>query len=238
MRKADSESPGERGMSLVEVLITIAILATFVLLAAPLAQKIIRRSQTLTAFAGIRQTLASARLQAVKRVSNVVVQLTLAPDNRIRLQTFQDRANDEATPLPADEAAAAANFQQDTGSFATSPATDEPTLGEVTLGPGVRLWKSGGTRDDLTDGVSFDGYDGDASLTDRIAFLPTGGIAPPEDGSNSGLPTASGGRGIYFADPAGRNFFRVTIDSDLSGRLRIDKFVEGLGYAPTGWIWR
>ncbi len=224
-------------MTLIEILIVIGILAALVLLAAPFAGKIIRRANDVGAYASLRQVLASARLQAVKRQANVVVLVSLDPDTqKIRLYTFQDRANDDTNPLPADEAAAAANFQQDTTFIKAN--VGEPTLGEVTLGPSVRLWKFGGTPDDLTAAVGFDEYNGSASLTDRIAFTPSGGIAPPEDTSTSAPPTASGGRGIYFADSAGKNFFRVTIDSDFSGKLRIDKYVPGTGYTTTGWVWK
>lgn len=225
------------GFSLLEILIVIAILGFLVVLSGPVAGKLIRRSYDLAAYSTVRQTLASARLQAVKRVANVVVEVSLTPDRRLRLRTFQDRANDESTPLPAAETAAAGNFRQDTGSFAGSPATDEPTLAEVTLDSGVRVWKRGGTKDDLNDGVAFDTYNGDSALIDRIAFLPTGGIVSPE-AANSGAASASGGRGIYIADSAGLNFFRVSVDSDFSGRLRIDKYVEGAGYQPRNWTWK
>jgi prepilin-type N-terminal cleavage/methylation domain-containing protein len=227
----------ERGMTLIELLIVIGILAALTLLAAPLAGKIIRRANDVGAYASLRQVLASARLQAVKRQANVVVIISLdSSTKRIHLYTFQDRAKDDTNPLPADEAAAAGNFQQDT-TFIKAGA-GEPTLGEVILAANVRLWKFGGTPDDPTAAVGFDKYNGDATLTDRIAFTPSGGIAPPEDTSTSALPTASGGRGIYFADYTGRNFFRVTIDSDFSGKIRLDKYVDGTGYATTGWVWK
>jgi prepilin-type N-terminal cleavage/methylation domain-containing protein len=243
-KRSDVATRRERGMTLVEILIVIGILAALVLLAAPVAGKIIRRANDVGAYASLRQVLASARLQAVKRQANVVVLISLitpqtpGDPQRIRLYTFQDRANDDTNPLPALEATAAANFKQDVGTFAGSPGTDEPTLGEVELGSGVRLWKFGGTPDDLTAGAAFDKYNGDSSLTDRIGFTPSGGIVAPEDTSTSALPTTSGGRGIYFADVTGKNFFRVTIDSDLSGKIRLDKYVDGTGYATTGWVWK
>jgi prepilin-type N-terminal cleavage/methylation domain-containing protein len=235
-KRSDIADRRERGMTLIELLIVIGILAALVLLAAPLAGKIIRRANDVGAYASLRQVLASARLQAVKRQANVVVQISLDPEKRIRLYTFQDRANDDTNPLPADEAAAAGNFKQETSFIKLN--VGEPTLGEVILAANVRLWKFGGTPDDLTAAVGFDEYNGDATLTNRIAFTPSGGIAPPEDTSTSALPTASGGRGIYFADYTGKNFFRVTIDSNFSGKLRIDKYVEGTGFTTTGWAWR
>jgi prepilin-type N-terminal cleavage/methylation domain-containing protein len=235
--KADEASPqGTRGFSLVEILIVLAILSFLVVLSGPVAGKLIRRSNGLAAYSTVRQTLTAARLQAVRRVANVVVEVSLTSDKHLRLRTFQDRANDESTPLPNDETAAAGNFVQDAGVFASSPATDEPTLADVTLGAGIRLWKRGGTMDDVNEGIAFDTYSADSSLVDRIVFLPTGGIASPE-AANSGVPTATGGRGIYFADSAARNFFRVTVDGDFSGRLRVDKYVEGSGYQPSNWKW-
>jgi Tfp pilus assembly protein FimT len=224
-------------MTLVEVSITIAILGALALLAAPAASKLIRRSQAVAAYSSLRQVLASARLQAVKRGANVVVEISQTPEKRIRLHTFQDRANDETNPLPADEEGATGNFQQDTGTFATSPGTDEPTLGDVILPSTMVVWKENGAKYDADAGIAFDEYAGNATLTDRIAFLPTGGIAPPEDGSDSGLPTPTGGRGVYIADSAGKNYFRVTIDSDVSGRLRVDKYRPSVGYQASGWEW-
>lgn len=233
-------------MTLVELLIVMAILTALLLIAAPGAQKIIRRSQLVAAHSSMQQILASARLQAVKRGANVVVLFSLSPENKIRMVTFQDRANDETDPLPGDEAAAASNFVRNTGFTlavdpATTESTDEPILGDVLLPSTVAVWKLGESKDDLTAGIAFDGYAGDPTLTDRIAFLPTGGIAPPEDTVHSGLPTSTGGRGIYFADQSGRNYFRVTVDSEISGRLRLEKYQPGsgpgTGYVPSGWTW-
>src|SRR5688572_15549292 len=225
----------QSGMTLVEMLIVMAILAGLLLLIAPTAQKIIRRSQLVAAHSTLRQVLATARLQAVKRGANVVVLASLSPENKLRLVTFQDRANDETTPLPQIEDDAAGNFVQDT--FPSNTTANEPTLGDVVLPSTVVVRKQGETPGDLATGVAFDGYAGDPTLTNRIAFLPSGGIAPPEDNVNSGLPSTTGGRGIYFADQAGKNFFRVTVDSELSGRLRLEKYEAGSGYVASSWSW-
>ena len=229
-------------MTLIEILVVMAILAGMLLLVGPVAGKIIRRSQLVAAHSTLKQVLATARLHAVKRASNVVVLVSLSPDNKIRLVTFEDRANHEANPLPPDETSAAGNFQRDTG-FAlaidpvTNESTDEQILGDIVLPSTVVVWKRGGTKNDLGAGVAFDAYDGNSSLSNRIVFVPPGGIVAPEDTVNSGQPSPSGGRGIYFADQAGRNFFRVTVDSELSGRLRVEKYQEGQGYVPSGWTW-
>jgi prepilin-type N-terminal cleavage/methylation domain-containing protein len=233
----------ERGFSLLEVLITVAILGLLSLLAAPFAGKIIRRSQTLAAYSSMRQALAAARLQAVKRGVNVVVLFSVTPEKKIQMHTFQDRANTEAA-LTAAQEAAASNFEQDTFGPPTDP-TNEPTLGEFLLPSTVVVWKQGGTKDDTGAGIAFDEYTppgsltSDPALTDRVAFLPTGGIAPPEDTTTSGLPNSAGGRGIYVADFAGKNYFRVTVDSDVSGRLRVEKYQADapVGYRASGWTW-
>jgi prepilin-type N-terminal cleavage/methylation domain-containing protein len=226
------------GFSLPELLTVVALIGIIVAVSLPAADKMIRRARTFGALASIRQVFAVARLQAIRRGTNVVVLVTRTPEGFIQLHTFQDRANDSSVPLPADEQAAAGNGRQDTGTFAASPATDEPTLSEVTIAAGVRLWKWGSLSDDLGDGMSFDTYNGDPSLMNRVIFLPSGGISPPEDPGTSGLPTATGGRGLYFADFKGQNYFRVTVESNLTGKIRSDKYEAGLGYVGSGWTWQ
>jgi len=111
----------------------------------------------------------------------------------------------------------------------------EPILGDVTLSSRIRLWK-GVFEDDVGNAVLFDNCSGDSSSR-CILFRPGGGISPP----SAGPATPSGGRGIYVADWQGKNYFRVTVESDLSGKCRTDKYVEGSGYSPpspaTKWGW-
>ncbi len=101
-----------------------------------------------------------------------------------------------------------------------SPAA---TLADISLSPRIHFWRHGGSQDDVTDGVRFDG--------DQIVFLPTGGVMPPED------PSTESTRGIYLADWEGKSYFRVTVESDLSGKARVDKYV-GSGYVESGWQWQ
>jgi prepilin-type N-terminal cleavage/methylation domain-containing protein len=223
----------EAGYTLAETLIVLALIGLVSVIAVPVAGRLIRHSRGLGAFSSVRQVLATARLQAVKRGTNVVVEISLSDEKSIRLRTFQDRANDLTSPLPADEQTAAGNFQQDT--FA-DPALNEPTLGEFTVAQGISVWKQGGTKNDLGEGAAFDKYAGDATVIDRIVFLPSGGIVPPQD-TACGLPTTSGGRGLYFADDQGMNFFRVTVETNNSGKFRVDKYVAGSGYVTRGWSW-
>jgi len=226
---------------MIEMLIVIVLIGLLVALVGPVAGKLIRRSEDMAALSSARQVLAVARLEAVRRSANVVVEISLSDDNRIRLRTFQDRTNDTTTPLPPAEALAAGNCVQDTFG---SPATDELTLGDVSLSPRIHFWKQGGSKDNVTDAVRFDTYvdtpgSGNTSCgssTDRIVFLPSGGISRPQD-SGSDTVTPTGGRGIYFADWRGKNYFRVTVESDLSGKARVDKYVQGPGYVTSGWRW-
>jgi prepilin-type N-terminal cleavage/methylation domain-containing protein len=223
----------EAGFTLAELLVVMSLSGLVALVAVPAAGKIIRHSRDLGAFASVRQVLAAARLSAVKQGANVVVEISLTDTKQIRLRTFKDRANDTTSPLPADELAAAGNFRQD-GPFANG--TSEPTLSEFTVAAGVYLWKQGGTKNDLGSAAAFDKYAGDASIVDRIVFLPGGGIMPPQS-TDSVMPTPTGGRGIYFADAEGHNFFRITVDSNLSGKFRVDKYVPPTGYVSSGWTW-
>jgi prepilin-type N-terminal cleavage/methylation domain-containing protein len=225
------------GFGLVEILIVLALIGLLAAVSVPLAGKMMRRAQTFGALASIRQVFAVARLQAIRRGANVVVVATATSEGQIQLHTFQDRANDSNRPLPSDEQTAAGNCREDIGIFAGSPSTDEPTLGDVTIDSGIRFWKKGGISGDLREGMSFDTYNGDALLTDRVVFLPSGGILPPQD-AGSALPSSSGGRGLYFADSSGLNFFRVTVESDLTGRIRSDKYEDGAGYVSRGWTWQ
>ncbi len=209
----------ERGFSLVEVLLVIVFIGLLVALASPAAAKLIRRSEDMAALASVRQVLAVARLEAVKTGANLVVVLSKNSDNTIHLHTFRDKAS--LTTLSGDDG----NSAQDAG---------EPTLGDVTLSARIRFWKQNDStsQDDVGKAVLFD--------ASQIVFVPSGGITPP----SSGPATPTGGRGIYFADWQGKNYFRVTVESDLSGKARVDKYVKEAspaGYYPPSptakWRW-
>ena len=152
--KSDS-SPrprSEAGYTLAETLVVLALIGLVSLIAMPVAGRLIRHSRGLGAFSTVRQVLATARLQAVKRGTNVVVEVSLTDEKSIRLRTFQDRANDTTNPLPLAEQTAAGNFRQDT--FSPS-SLNEPTLGEFTVAQGISVWKQGGTKNDLGEGAAF-----------------------------------------------------------------------------------
>ncbi len=207
----------QRGFSLLEVLVVVALIGILAAIATPLAGKLIRRSEDMAALSTARQALAVARLEAIKASANVVVAVSKDPSNAVRLRTFRDKA-DVTTTNPND-----GNGVQDPG---------EPTLGDVALSTRIHFRKQDGTWDDEAGSVLFD--------ASQIVFLPGGGIRRP----SSYPPTATDGTGIYFADWQGKNFFRVTVESDLSGKARVDKYVnEASGYyAPNSdpvkkWRW-
>jgi len=211
----------ERGFMLVELLVVVIVIGLIAAIAGPVAGKWIRRSEDMAALASARQILAVARLEAIKTSSNTVVVIGANSNNTIHLLSFRDKAN-LTTPSAND-----GNGIQDAG---------EPTLGNVTLSVRIHLWKQGGSKDNLGTSVLFDTCAGDPSSR-CIVFRPGGGISPPA----SGVPTSSGGRGLYFADWQGKNYFRVTVESDLSGKGRVDKYIQGSGYfAPSAanrWSW-
>ncbi len=218
-----------RGFGLIENMLVVGLMAMGVLVAMPFAGTMIRRAEGVGAVNTIRSTLAAARLQAVKTGANVVVLISKNPDNSIHLQAFRDKADLTAT------SANDGDCLQETGEPSLNPAVD--------VDGHVRFWIHGGAKDDLAAGAPFDGYavNGavNADLTNRIVFLPTGGIAAPQN-ANSGSPqaTAPFGRGIYFADAIGKNFFRVTISSAISSGLRVDKYRPGSGYVSGNWSWQ
>lgn len=212
-----------RGFSMIEVLVVIVLIGILVALTGPVAGKLIRRSEDMAALSSVRQVLAVARLEAIKTSTNVVVIVGKNPSNMIHLKSFRDKA--DLTTASGDDG----NGVQDAG---------EPTLGDVTLSPRSHLWKQGGSQDDVGGAVLFITCAGDASSR-CIVFLPGGGISVPSPDPNPTTPTD--GKGIYFADWQGKNYFRVTVESNLSGKARVDKYVEGSGYYPPSparrWSW-
>jgi hypothetical protein len=216
------------GFGIVENMVVGTLMALGVLVTVPFAGTMIRRAEGVGAVNTIQSELAAARIQAVKTGVNVVVVISKDANNAVRLQTFRDKAD---LTVSSDNDG---NGTREDG---------EPILSTVSLDPHIHLWSYGGAKDDLAAGAVFDGYavNGvvNTDLTHRIIFLPTGGIAAPQN-SNSGSPQAGApyGRGIYFADAEGRNFLRVTITATIASGTRVDRYAEGKGYVGGSWSWR
>jgi type II secretory pathway pseudopilin PulG len=218
-----------KGFGLVENLVVVSLMSIGVLFAMPFAGTMIRRAEGVGAINTIRATLASARLQAVKAGANVVVVISKSANNAIHLETFRDKASLTATSGTND-----GDCVQESG---------EPSLNPVDIDTHVHFWKYGGAKDDLATAAAFDGYIVNdvvnADLTNRIVFLPTGGIAAPKN-ANSGppQPTSPFGRGLYFADSTGKNYFRITMSNTIASGARVDKYVPGQGYVSGAWGWQ
>lgn len=218
--------PRSRGFSLPEILAVLAILGVMATMLALDAAAVIGRARASATLSGINQLFAAARLQAINRGCQVVVVISLEPPkNRINIRTFEDKEPDlllgtYPPPLPA-----------------TVPVV-ESILSDVAVDDSFRVWKKGGVMDDMGSAVLFNTYAGNPSLSSRIVFLPDGGILPPEAG-DCGLPTSSAGRGFYFADARGKNFFRLTIPGNLVAMPVVEKWVSNAaGYSTSGWSWK
>ena len=157
-------SRAQRGFSLVEVLVVLALFTVGLLAATPFAAPMIRRAGCLSAISTVRQALALARLQAVKSGANVVVVFSQNSFGGIHLLTFQDKV-DLTSSSPND-----GDSLQEAG---------EPTLGEIDLSTNLRFWQSGAAVDDLvvTDDDGAVGLVGQRSLLIGIVtWSPRGPI--------------------------------------------------------------
>lgn len=231
-RRRRGPLPGRpaRGISLVELIVVLTIIGIVGLFAVPAIAKTFRRMQSQTALGGIARAANSARLGAIRGVSGATAVAPPAPvvllmekggtGEQIRLRSFVD-ANQ--------------NYALDTGERVTD---------DVLFPDRFVYWKRGGTKGSLAEAAPFSTYQPptatapDAALANRIVFLPSGSIAVPQ-ATASARPTKDAGRGIYFADRDGLNFFRVTIYSDTLARPVAEKWVDAsAGYASAGWSYK
>jgi hypothetical protein len=203
-----------------EVLTVTAITATMLSMAMLDVGKAINHARSLSAVTSIAETFALARLTSVRRNVQVVVEVSIepAPGRRILLRTFEDRNGDflldtYMPPAPA-----------------TTPVS-EIILNDFAVDGSYHLWKHGTSKDDVLSSVLFNTYVGNRGLTQRIAFMPDGGIAAPQ-ALDCAAPTSTGGRGLYVADDGGKTFYRITFATTLIGQPRIDRWTAA-GYAPT-----
>jgi type II secretory pathway pseudopilin PulG len=220
------------------------IVGIIAVVATPSAGKLIRRARDLSAMSTLTRELSRARILAIQRGFNVCVRVsTGSPDptnpslgSVIQLLTWEDRNPDFAPGTYTDTLGATVDESVFTVGNTAVPSSTNP-LPRVPIGATLHLGKQpSGTVDDVATNVLFNGYTGFNSATAVIAFTPTGGIVPPI-GSGCGLPTLTDGRGIYFQDAAAKNFFRITVPSNFTGKPRQEMWVVD-GYRPANWVWQ
>ncbi len=229
----------ERGLTSIEIVVAMAILASVCVFAGAYLHTIVRRERMKGAVREVYSLVLATRMQAVRRDSNVVLRVDLA-----------DRELTSWADAPP------ANFVRD---------DSEPILIAYRL-PTWLVVRSVSGPVDGPDGVAFDEYDGDASLVDRIVFRGDGSLVQPQ-GTNSQVPArpstytgnvpslsvncpAAGCRGIFLADrpDAGpdRNLFRISVDD--FGRIGKTSLLKWLppehggnsgerDFVPSPWKW-
>lgn len=234
-----------RGVSLVELIVVLAIMGALLAFGVPAVAKMLRRMESASGLSGIARVLNTARLAAIKGVSGATAATPGTP------------AVPPAPVVVMIEKGGPSNEQIRIWSFVDVNQSYNFTAGErilddVVFPESLVFWKESdgdAGRGDIGKAVFFDSYDppvavdpeedSGSKLTDRIVFLPNGGIARPKESTNSVPPSPTGGRGIYFADSKGLNFFRVTIYSDNVARPVTEKWVDDTtGYVSTGWRWK
>jgi hypothetical protein len=195
----------ESGITSVEMVVATAIFASVFLFTLGYLYTIVHRERMKTAVREIYSLTLATRMQAVRRDSNVVLQIDIA--NR-ELTSWAD-----APP---------SNFVRD---------ASEPILNAYRVPVYVSFRALTGPLDG-PDSIAFDGYGGEASLVDRLVFRSNGSLLPPQAANSrpatrpaeftADVPSGSvncrsvGCRGIFLADRAAdgssRNLFRISVD--------------------------
>jgi len=193
------------GFTSVELIVAMAIVVSVFVFTLAYLHTIVRRERMKTAVREIYSLVLAARMQAVRRDANVVLQIDLA---KRELTTWAESAP--------------ANFVRD---------ASESLLNAESLPSLVSVRSISGPADGA-DAVAFDGYAGDPALVDRIVFGSDGAIVRPQAANSCAprrpttvtgdVPSTSvnclptGCRGIYLADRAtggpNRNLFRISVD--------------------------
>jgi len=174
-----------RGLTRVEGVVLLALLGIVALFGVTYLRAIPRRERILRAARDVQTLLLSARASARQRHKQVVVWI----DGRSRRIICW--ADDNA------------NYVQDAG---------EPTLAEQRIPSFLALRAvASGEPSDGPSAVCFDGYGGNASLSDRVVFQADGTVADPQR-HECGSPRAP----RHFSAAIGPG----SIDCDPNGRCR------------------
>jgi prepilin-type N-terminal cleavage/methylation domain-containing protein len=244
------------GWSLIELMVVVAIFGVMVAVATPYFLKVGRHSRLLSQVHEIQTTLLAARMQAIKRNQQVVVQFfvsnpTNCPGGGSCVITFVDNG----------PGALSRNFVQDAG---------EPTIGTYTISQEQRVFFLNPVNPSVpTRGIAFDTYNGNGALVDLVAFQGDGTVVNPQ-AAYSARPTRPGSytakvpsgsincpagdcRGIYITnDPdttvtTERDAFRISVDDfGSSGKISVLKWLPQahggnageVNFVPgSPWIW-
>jgi type II secretory pathway pseudopilin PulG len=193
------------GFTSVELVVAMAIVVSVFVFTLAYLHTIVRRERMKTAVREIYSQVLAARMQAVRRDANVVLQVDLA---RRELTTWAESAP--------------ANFVRD----------ESDALLSIRPMPSLVSVRSVSGPANGPDGIAFDAYAGNPALVDRVVFGSNGVLVRPQ-ASNSRAPRKpstvtgdvpstsvnclpAGCRGIYLADRAtggpNRNLFRISVD--------------------------
>jgi len=239
------------GWSLAELLVVIGIFGLMVAVATPYFLKVGRHYRLLGQVHEIQSTLMAARMQAIKRNQQVVVQFfvsdpTKCPGGGSCVITFVDNNG---------------NFVQEVG---------EPTIGTYAVPQEQRTFFLNPTNpSSAVRGIAFDTYNGNGALVDLIAFRGDGTAVSPQ-AAYSARPAKPGSytakvpsgsincpsgdcRGIYITnDPSmsvidNRDVFRISVDDfGSNGKVSVLKWLPTthggnageVNFVPgSPWIW-
>lgn len=227
------------GFSAIELVVAVAIIGSVCLFATAYLSTIFRREKAKSAVREIYSLVLATRMQAVKRNQNVVLHVNVSGRE---LVSWAD--------------AAPANYLRDAG---------EPVLNTYRLPTFVALRDIAGAVNG-PGSVSFDQYEGNATLVDRIVFRGDGSLVGPQATNSqppvrpgtytAAVPTGSvnclvaGCRGIFLADRSNsgvdRNLFRISVDD--FGRIGKASLLKWLpeeqggnagekNFVPPPWRW-
>jgi prepilin-type N-terminal cleavage/methylation domain-containing protein len=228
----------EQGLTVIEVLVAMAILASVCLFMSAYLHTIIQRERTKATVREISTLVLSARMQALRRECNVVLHIDPVAHD---ITSWVD-------DLPL-------NLIRDPG---------ETVLSYFRLPASVSLRSISGNLNG-PDSVSFDEYQNDATLVDRIVFRADGTLLVPQALNSrpparpvaytANVPSMSvncrvtGCRGVFVADRSDggpRNLFRVSVgDFGRTGKPSLLKWLPpeqgGNGgernFVPPPWKW-
>ena len=129
----------ERGFSIIELLIVLAILAVIVLAAAPWFVKLSQRNEVRSAGSQVAITLAAARMRAVKR--NLPARVVITRNTGAGFHLIQVFEEVQPTPIKREETRISARL--DFPVSASTPPPYHPQQPTITFGPDGRATGSG-----------------------------------------------------------------------------------------------